>query len=89
MKKKNTLMDKILNMLPLNEIEVIIAHIVWDGNCFYRSLSQFLTNDQNKHEIIGEIIYHAALENKEQIKPFFLGDVSDNILGITIRKLYR
>ena len=81
MEKRNTLTDKILNKLPLNENEVIIAPIIGDGNCLYRFLAQFLTNDQNNHKIIREIIYQAALANKEHIKPFFLRDVSDNILA--------
>ena len=81
MEKRNTLTDKILNKLPLNENEVIIAPIIGDGNCLYRSLAQFLTNDQNNHKIIKEIIHHAAPENKEQTKPFFPRDVSDNILA--------
>ena len=51
--------------------EVIIAPIIGDGNCFYKALCLFLTNEQSNHKIIREVIYKSAKEKKELLKLFF------------------
>ena len=65
----------------INQEEIIISPIIGDGNCFYRSISLYLINEQTNHKIIREIIYEAAKESKENLKPFFLTGISGDILA--------
>ena len=78
---KKNILQSILEKKPLIPEDVIISPIEGDGNCFYRALSLYLTNDQSNYNIIREIIYEASKENKESLKPYFLSGLSDNILA--------
>ena len=78
--EQKILLNKIRNKQPINQEEIIITPILGDGNCFYRSISLYLTNEQSNHKIIREIIYEAAKERKEDLKPFFLTGIADDIL---------
>ena len=51
---------------------MIIAPVKGDGNCFYRALTLYLTNDEKNCKTLRELIYNNAVENKVFIKPFFL-----------------
>jgi len=42
--------------------------------------SLYLTNGQSNHKIIREIVYEVEKEYKENLKPFFLTGISDDIL---------
>ena len=69
--EQKILLHKIQNKQTINQDEIIISPIIGDGNCFYRSISLHLTNEQSNHKIIREFIYEAAKECKENLKPFF------------------
>lgn len=42
-----------------------------DGNCLYRVLSKYFTNEENNYKVFRELIYEAAKNNKEAFRPFF------------------
>ena len=79
--EQELLLHRIHDKQPINQEEINISPITGDGNCFYRSISLYFTNEQTNHKIIREIIYEAAKEYKEDIKPFFLTGISDEILA--------
>ena len=81
MTEQELLLHRIHDKQPINQEEIIISPITGDGNCFYRAISLYFTNEQTNHKIIREIIYEAAKEYKEDIKPFFLTGISDEILA--------
>ena len=57
--------------INLNPEEVIISPVAGDDNCLYRAISLYLTNVETNYKIIREIVYEAAMENKEILKPYF------------------
>lgn len=78
--EQDVLFQKPLNKEALDPTEVIISLVDRNGNYFYRALSLYLTNDQTHYKIIRKIIYQAAKESREFLKPFFLTDTSDDVL---------
>jgi hypothetical protein len=44
--------------------------IAGDGNCWYRTISAFLTGDQEHYKIIRKLIYDSAKSNKEKFAHF-------------------
>ena len=55
---------------------VQLKEVNGDGNCFYRVLARYYTDDQNNHNIFRQIIYESAKVNKEEFKLFFKDDES-------------
>ena len=45
-----------------------------DGNCFYRTISQFLYGKQDYHIDIRKRLYAYAKNNKDKFKGFILSD---------------
>ena len=62
--------------IPKSNLE--LYEVKKDGNCFYRVLSLYLTQDQNNHDVIRKLIYQATKENKNNLFPFFLNNNSDS-----------
>ena len=60
--------------------DFIIQDVGRDGNCFYRSLALFYTNDESNYQIFREIIYLSAKARKEELKEFFVEEENDPIL---------
>jgi len=51
---------------------LILHYISKDGNCWYRALSKFLTNDENNYKEIRQIIYELTKNNKSSFINFFI-----------------
>ena len=71
--KSETILRLIENKKPIKSSEFVLKKITADGNCFYRSVSSYYTNSEIYHSNIRELIYEYALNNKDLLKPFFLG----------------
>lgn len=54
----------------------LIEYIETDGNCLFRSISDQLYNNQNKHYEIRNIIMNYIEENEEHFKLFIEDDES-------------
>ena len=78
--EQEILLHKTSDKQPINQEEIIVSPIIGDGNCFYRSISLYLTNKHSNHKIIREIIYETTKQCKENLKPFFLTGIADDIL---------
>ena len=50
----------------------MIAQVIGDGNCFYKALSLYLTNNEVNYKNKREIRYNAAIENNEFISLSYL-----------------
>ena len=64
--------DKILSHQNLDTGIFYIKDVCRDGNCFYRTLSKYFTNDESYYKIFREQIYNAAINYEESLKEFFL-----------------
>ena len=55
-----------------------------DGNCWYRTLSNYFTGKQDNHKVFRRLIYEATKNNKQNLLPFFLedGQETDDIIEI-------
>ena len=62
------------DLLEINNVER-------DGNCFYRTLSLYFTNDEMHYAFFREQIYSAAKNNIIELKEFFIEDKNDPILA--------
>jgi len=72
--------DKILSHQNLEKDIFDIKDVSRDGNCFYRTLSLYFTNDESYFKFFREQIYLAALNYKESLKEFFFQQEDDPIL---------
>ena len=72
--------DKILSHQNLDTGIFDIKDVCRDGNCFYRTLSIYFTNDESYYKIFRERIYNAAINYKESLKEFFFEQEDDPIL---------
>jgi len=54
------LYQKVLNHENLSKDIIDIKNVEGDGNCFYRAISQFLSNDELSHQIIRDEIFKKA-----------------------------
>ena len=64
------------DLLEINDVER-------DGNCFYRTLSLYFTNDEMHFSFFREQIYSAAKNNMIELKEFFIEDKNNPILENT------
>ena len=62
------------DLLEINNVER-------DGNCFYRTLNLYFTNDEMHYAFFREQIYLAAKNNIIELKEFFIEDKNDPILA--------
>ena len=63
----------------LNREDYINIPIYKDGNCFFRSLSVYLTDTQDNYKIIRELIAEYAEVNKENFIEFFIRGNVDHV----------
>ena len=66
--------------IPKNQIK--LHYINKDGNCWYRLLSKYYTNDEKYYKTFRQIIFESAKNNKELLAPFFLNSEEgvDNVI---------
>ena len=69
LKDKSKINSDMLEFSKLQEISII-----GDGNCFYRTISQFLYGKQDYHIDIRKRLYAYAKNNKDKFKGFILSD---------------
>ena len=60
--------------IPKNFVE--LKDVFGDGNCYFRVLSLYYTDDQNNYQIFQQIIYESAKRNKSEFASFFHDDES-------------
>ena len=65
----------------LKREDYIHIPIYKDGNCFFRSISVYLTDTQDNYKIIRELIAEYAEVNKETFIEFFIKGNVDQALG--------
>ena len=65
----------------LNKIDYTHIPISKDGNCFFRTISVYLTDTQENYKLIREIIAEYAEANRNQFLDFFIKDNIDQVLG--------
>ena len=68
------------NNNQIKKQEYIHIDIYKDGNCFFRSVSVYLSDTQENYSIIREVISQYADANREQFKEFFINDNIDEVL---------
>ena len=71
MEEDTSFIQNIINKKTILPSDVIIAPVKGDGNCFYRALTLYLTNDEKNYKTLRDLIYNNAVKNKEFIKTFF------------------
>ena len=70
----------IISHQNLNKDLFKIIDVGKDGNCFYRTLSLYFTNEETYFNFFRNQIYLAAKNNIESLKEFFVEDEEDQIL---------
>ena len=81
----NNLLSIIKNRQPIPKNLVEFIPITGDGNCLYRSTSYYLYGHENEYNNIRQKVYNEAKLHKNDIKPFFLSDnTDDTILNIKL-----
>lgn len=65
------------NNLILNNRE--IKHIIGDGNCLFRCLSQHLFNSQDKHQVVRELVCNFEKENASTFEVYLTPNQSQSI----------
>lgn len=78
MKMNDQILELIKNNLDIPKANLELHEVKKDGNCFYRVLSLYFTQDQNNHDIIRQLIYQTTKENKNNLFPFFLNNNEDS-----------
>lgn len=77
-------MKKILEIIKKHEEidkdSVVIIDIDRDGNCYYRTLSLYFTNDESYNNFFREQIHLAAKNNKNEFRYFFVSEDTDTVL---------
>ena len=74
-KKNKFLYHKVLKKEIIYKNEIIILNVIGDGNCYFRNLSLYFTNNENYHIFFRELLYIYINKNKEDIikeNPFHL-----------------
>ena len=59
----------------------MIAQVIGDGNCFYKALSLYLTDNEVNYKNKREIRYNAAIENNEFISLSYLKGINNDELA--------
>ena len=81
----NNLLSIIKNRQPIPKNLVEFIPITGDGNCLYRSTSYYLYGHENEYNNIRQKVYNEEKIHKNDIKPFFLSDnTDDTILNIKL-----
>ena len=70
----------ILSHKPLDKNLFENIDVGRDGNCFYRTLSLFFTNEESHYKFFREQIYIACKNNLNELKEFFVDQNKDPIL---------
>ena len=58
--------------------DMIQIHIVGDGNCFFRCLSQAIDNSQENYHYYRILVYNYIYHNKGELKNFFSKKENEN-----------
>ena len=66
-KKNKFLYHKVLKKEIIYKNEIIILNVIGDGNCYFRNLSLYFTNNENYHQFFRELLYIYINKNKEDI----------------------
>ena len=66
-KKNKFLYHKVLKKEIIYKNEIIILNVIGDGNCYFRNLSLYFTNNENYHIFFRELLYIYINKNKEDI----------------------
>ena len=77
----NDINDLLKNHKTINKELVQIKDVIGDGNCYYRTLSLYFTNEESYYKFFREQIYLAAMNNINELKEFFLNNENDEILN--------
>ena len=72
--------ENLKNHKPLKKDLVNEYEVIGDGNCYYRILSLYFTNDESYFNFFREQIYFSAKDNINLIKEFFINNENDEIL---------
>ena len=72
--------ENLKNHKPLKKDLVNEYEVIGDGNCYYRVLSLYFTNDESYFNFFREQIYFSAKDNINLLKEFFINDKNDEIL---------
>ena len=70
----------IKNHKQINKELLEVHDVDRDGNCLYRTLSLYFTNDQSHYKFFREQIYIAAKNNFKELQEFFINEENDQIL---------
>ena len=76
----DNLLEIIRNHKELNKDFIDIKDVQKDGNCYYRTLSLYFTDNESKYPFFRHQIYLVALNDIDNLKEFFIDNVKDLIL---------
>ena len=72
--------ENLKNRKPLKKDLVNKFDVLGDGNCYFRALSLYFTNEGSYFNFFTEQIYLSAKDNINLLKEFFINDENDGTL---------
>ena len=76
------ILDLIKNHKKINKELVEVQDVGGDGNCYYRTLSLYFTNEQSHNKCFREQINMAVKDNADELREFFISEDNDPDLHI-------